>query len=188
MIIKVRSRWCRLRFRFPHLTSVPAPLHTRLKSHDERIPTQALPCACIRPFHPSSSQFSAQWVGSHLLARSHFTIMSALSGRLARGGPSRRAWDVLTRPTPSTQRLLSSSRSPIPSRLTTHPMLRSSRPHITVVIQRTGNRTMHVRALSFSSLGKAALRGLRLPVFAGTAALGTAAGTMALANRTADRE
>lgn len=47
---------------------------------------------------------------------------------------------------------------------------------------------MHVRALSFSSLGKAALRGLRLPVFAGTAALGTAAGTLAMANRTADSE
>lgn len=47
---------------------------------------------------------------------------------------------------------------------------------------------MHVRALSFSTLGRAALRGLRLPVFAGTAALGTAAGTLAIANRTADRE
>ncbi|CAO1624084.1 unnamed protein product [Sympodiomycopsis kandeliae] len=48
-------------------------------------------------------------------------------------------------------------------------------------------KNMHVRALSFSSLGKAALRGLRLPVFAGTAALGTAAGTLAMANRTADQ-
>lgn len=49
-------------------------------------------------------------------------------------------------------------------------------------------RRIHVRAISFSTLGRAALRGLRLPVFAGTAALGTAAGTLAMANRTADRE
>ncbi|CAO1632252.1 unnamed protein product [Parajaminaea phylloscopi] len=50
-----------------------------------------------------------------------------------------------------------------------------------------GLRGMHVRALSFSTLGRAAIRGLRLPVFAGTAALGTAAGTLAIANKTADQ-
>lgn len=124
--------------------------------------------------------------------------MSALSGRLARRGASSQlqTWAsrrlVVASPISTSSTVANGTTSA--RTLHTHRnalFQRLHRPRVIGISAQAvppGLRGMHVRALSFSSLGKAALRGLRLPVFAGTAALGTAAGTLAMANKTANRE